>query len=184
MQRSAEQMADDILKAIDNWSNLWAELTKINKFIQEKPEYKTLYNKTYGTSTSLWKPVTIWGTDYVEYNGKLYTADEFNKQFWNAKWKANYTVVSEDVLKTYSDGREWTFGSFMANSKYNDGNYIWQCGKFVNDYLESIWAGRPFGKETIDVREWWVNSDEWKVGTVAVFDYNHYTDWKNYWHVW
>jgi hypothetical protein len=47
MQRSAEQMADDILKAIDGGSNLGAELTKINKFIQEKPEYKYLYNNTY-----------------------------------------------------------------------------------------------------------------------------------------
>jgi len=183
-QRSAEQMADDILKAIDNWSNLWAELTKINKFMQEKPEYKYMYNNTFGGSQWFGQTVSIWWTDYVEYNGKLYTADEFNKQFWNAKWKANYTVVSPDVLKTYSDGRAWTFGSFMANSKYDDGNYIWQCGKFVNDYLQSIWAGRPFGSETIDVRKWWVNSDEWKVGTVAVFDYNHYTDWKNYWHVW
>jgi hypothetical protein len=38
MQRSAEQMAQDILKAIDSWSDLGAELTKINKQIQQKPE--------------------------------------------------------------------------------------------------------------------------------------------------
>jgi hypothetical protein len=47
MQRSAEQMAQDVLKAIDNGSDLGAELTKINKQIQEKPEYKYLYNQTY-----------------------------------------------------------------------------------------------------------------------------------------
>jgi hypothetical protein len=183
-QRSAEQMADDILKAIDNWSNLWAELTKINKFMQEKPEYKYMYNNTFGGSQWFGQTISIWWTDYVEYDWKLYTADEFNKKFWNAKWKANYTVVSPDVLKTYSDGRAWTFGSFMANSKYNDGNYIWQCGKFVNDYLQSIWAGRLFWNEDIKTREWWVNSDEWKVGTVAVFDYNHNSsDWINHWHV-
>ena len=180
MQRSAEQMAQDILKAIDNGSDLWTELTKINQQIQGKPEYKKLYNATFGGSQWFGQTISIWWTDYVEYDWKLYTASDFNKQFW---WGANYTVVSPDVLKTYSDGRAWTFGSFMANSKYNDGNYIWQCGKFVNDYLQSIWAGRLFWKETIDVREKWVNSDEWKVGTVALFDYNHYIDWKNYGHV-
>ena len=180
MQRSAEQMADDILKAIDNGSDLGAELTKINKQIQGKPEYKKLYNATFGGSQWFGQTISIWWTDYVEYDWKLYTASDFNKQFW---WGANYNVVSPDVLKTYSDGRAWTFGSFMANSKYNDGNYIWQCGKFVNDYLQSIWAGRLFWNETIDVRKKWINSDEWKVGTVAVFDYNHYIDWKNYGHV-
>jgi hypothetical protein len=48
MKRSAEQMAQDILTAIDNGSNLGAELTKINKQIQGKPEYKQLYNQTFG----------------------------------------------------------------------------------------------------------------------------------------
>ena len=50
MVRSAEQMADDILKAIDGGSDLGTELTKINKQIQQKPEYKYLYNQTYGAS--------------------------------------------------------------------------------------------------------------------------------------
>ena len=111
------------------------------------------------------------------------TSSDFNKQF-GITGGMRYNVVSEDVLKTYSDGREHTFGSFMANPKNNDKNYVWECGKFVNNYLEEIWAGRPFGNETIDVREWWINSDSGKVGTIAVFDYNHLSsDWKNHWHV-
>ena len=52
MQRSAEQMAQDVLKAIDNGSDLGAELTKINQQIQGKPEYKYMYNQTYGIPTS------------------------------------------------------------------------------------------------------------------------------------
>jgi hypothetical protein len=183
-QRSAEQMADDILKAIDNWSNLWAELTKINKFMQEKPEYKYLYNNTFGTSQWFGKMVSIWWQDYVEYDWKLYTSEEFNKKYWWAKSRANYNVVSWDALKYWSDGRANTYGSFISKSKYNDGNYIWQCGKFVNDYLEEIWAGRLFWNEDIKTREDRINSDAWKVWTVAVFDYNHKSsDWINHWHV-
>jgi hypothetical protein len=49
MVRSAEEMAQDILTAIDGGSNLGAELSKINQQIQQKPEYKYLYNNTYGT---------------------------------------------------------------------------------------------------------------------------------------
>ena len=173
MERSAEQMTQDVLKAIDNGSDLGTELTKINKLIQGKPEYKMLYNATFGTSSQgFGKTVNIWGTDYVEYNWKLYTSDEFNKQFWKGT-KANYTVVGEDKLKTYSDGRAWTYGSFMSNPKNNDKNYIWECAKFVNNYLQEIWAWRLFGNEDIATRKWWINSDEWKVGTIAVFDYNH-----------
>ena len=186
MVRSAEQMAQDVLTAIDNGSNLGAELTKINQQIQQKPEYKYLYNNTYGTSQWFGKTINIWWTDYVEYDGKLYTADEFNKKYGGAKNKANYNVVSDDVLMTYSEGREHTFGSFMANPKHNDKEYGWQCGAFVNDYLEEIWAWRPFGNEDITTREWWMNRDKDspKIWTVAVFDYNNYSsDGKNHWHV-
>ena len=52
MQRSAEQMAQDILKAIDGGSDLGIELTKINQQIQQKPEYKYLYNQTYRPAAS------------------------------------------------------------------------------------------------------------------------------------
>jgi hypothetical protein len=48
MKRSAEQMAEDILKNMDaNGTTLGQELTTINDFIKQKPEYKTLYNNTY-----------------------------------------------------------------------------------------------------------------------------------------
>ena len=187
MQRSAEQMAQDILTAIDNGSDLGAELTKINKQIQEKPEYKYLYNNTFWTKEK-WVEWTynIWGTEYVMYNWQLMTSDDFNKKYWWAKSTAKYTVVSDDVLKTYSDGRAWTFWSFINNPKNQDKKYAGQCGKFVNDYLEEIWAGRIFWNEDIKTREQWINreKDSPKVWTVAVFDYNNYTDWKNYGHVW
>lgn len=53
MVRSAEQMAEDILKSMDqNGTSLGDELTKINKQIQEKPEYKYLYNNTYKPASS------------------------------------------------------------------------------------------------------------------------------------
>lgn len=109
-------MAQDVIKAIDEGSDLGTELTKINKQIQQKPEYRYLYNNTYGTtSKGFGNSVSIGGVDYVEYNGKLYTASEFNQQFGGQA--KPYNQVSEDVFKRYSDGRAGTYGSFLSKAK-------------------------------------------------------------------
>ena len=170
MKRSAEQMAQDILTAIDNGSNLGAELTKLNTQIQNKPEYKQLYNNTFGTKGWVTDSFTVWDTQYVVYDGKMMTATDFNKQYWGKSSGKAYNVVSSDVFKTYSDGRSWTYGSFINNSKHDDGKYGWQCGKFVNDYLEEIWVGRYYD-DNLDTKLNSVNSDSGKVWTIAVFDY-------------
>ena len=177
MQRSAEQMAQDVLKAIDNGSDLGTELTKINKQIQGKPEYKYLYNQTFkpATSSGFWKTVTIWGVTYQEYNWKLYTAEEFNSQFWG-KGKA-YNSVSSETMS------EW-FGKFTdnLNSKYTNW-YWWQCWAFVNDYLQSLWMDRYYDNNlTTKLNS--VNTSSPTIWSIAVFDYNHKSeDWVNYWHV-
>jgi len=178
MQRSAEQMASDILKAIDNGSDLWTELTKINKQIQGKPEYKYLYNNTFKSSTTwgIGKTYKIWDTEYVDYNGQLYTAEEFNKQFWGKTSSKAYNSVSAEAMSTWLD-------NFTSNlSKYK--GYGWQCAKFVNDYLAEIWVGRYFGTEDAKTRAGFSNSDTPTIWSIAIFDYNQASDdWKNYGHV-
>lgn len=177
MVRSAEQMAQDVLKAIDSWSDLGAELTKINKQIQGKPEYKYMYNQTFrpATSSGFWTSMSIWGTDYVEYNGKLYTADEFNKQFG---WAAGPTQttnwwVSYDPVNPYK--LQGALADYMnANKSGSNGG---QCGKFVNDYLQSLWLWRLYGNSiasktnTINVDAKDINN--LSVWSVAVFDYSN-----------
>jgi hypothetical protein len=46
-KRSSTQIAQDIQTAIKNGSNLGEELTKLNKQMQSKPEYKLMYKATY-----------------------------------------------------------------------------------------------------------------------------------------
>ena len=178
MQRSAEQMAQDILTAIDNGSDLWTELTKLNKQIQGKPEYKYLYNNTFKSSTTwgIGKTYKIWDTEYVDYNGQLYTAEEFNKQFWGKTSSKAYNSVSSEAMSTWLD-------KFTSNlSKYK--GYGWQCAKFVNDYLAEIWVGRYFGTEDAKTRAGFSNTDTPTVWSIAIFDYNQASDdWKNYGHV-
>ena len=192
MQRSAEQMADDILKAIDNGSNLWAELTKINKQIQQKPEYKYLYNNTYKTTSSNWvieDSFKVWDTEWYKYNGKRYNAEELNKILkWGQTWTAKaYDVVDESVLMNqpwgfYTDAswnlvKTWNnLWKFLLESKNLNGKTGWQCGKFVNDYLQYIgmtWATNRYYDDNLSTKFNSVNSYDPKVWTVAVFDYNH-----------
>lgn len=54
MQRSAEQMAEDILKNMDSkGTTLGQELSEINKMIQQKPEYKYLYNQSFRPASTM-----------------------------------------------------------------------------------------------------------------------------------
>ena len=193
MQRSAEQMADDILKAIDNWSNLWAELTKINKQIQQKPEYKYMYNATF--SSWSWKGSVIQDTmkigdiEWVKYNNQRYTSDEFNKMLsWQGmSWEAKpYELVSEEKLQNNIGAWvTWNLGKFLIQKA--NGMTGWQCGKYVNDYLQYIWmtwAANRYYDDELSTKLNSINSYVPKVWTIAVFDYNHKSsDWINHGHV-
>lgn len=191
MQRSAEQMAEDILKGMEtNWTSLGDELTKINKQIQEKPEYKFLYNQTYkpatatGTTSSSWigQTIKIWDQEYVEYNGERYTAEDFNKMFSNwtlGTWKAKaYTVVDESLLSNNLKPWIWekNLGRFLAQTKNLNGKNWGQCGKFVNDYLQFIWvtgtANRYYDND-LSTKLNSINTYSPKVWSIAVFDYGY-----------
>ena len=182
MVRSAEQMADDILKAIDNGSTLGEELTKINQQIQKKPEYKYLYNNTFSSkSSSSWiKTFKLWNTEYVEYGDQLYTAEQFNKLFkWDGTALGNakaYDVVDESALANdLRPGVTNNLGKFLIQSKNLKWNKGWQCWKFVNDYLQYIWmtdAANRYYDNDLSTKLNSVNSYSPKEGTIAVFDYN------------
>ena len=187
MVRSAEQMAEDVLKWIDAWSTLGAELSNINKLIQQKPEYKTLYNNTYGSGEWIQSTYNIWGVEYVMYNGKLMTSKEFNNQYG---WWGNpkpYDVVDSKVFENnpYASRNYYTLWEFLSENKTQTWKKWGECAKFVNDYLEKIGVWRYFWNEDITTREWWANSWTPKEWTIAIFDYWHTSsDWINHGHVW
>ena len=62
----------------------------------------------------------------------------------------------------------------------------WQCGKFVNDYTESLGLGRMF-IDPIDIRKTQTNSNTPTIGSIAVFDYGNNPNVsqaaQKYWHV-
>ena len=185
MQRSAEQMAQDVLKAIENWSDLGTELTKINKQIQNKPEYKKLYNDTYGKSNDIsYQTFKLWDKEYIVYNNELMSSEDFNKKYWGkaewSTWEAKpYDIVDSKVFDTNTMMSPWynTLGSFLADPKNADKkNWGW-CGAFVNRYLKSIWVTTDnYYDDNLDTKLNSVNSSAPTVWSIAVFDYGHITE--------
>jgi len=182
MVRSAEQMADDILKAIDNWSTLGAELTKINKQIQQKPEYKYLYNNTFKPASSGQniQSYTIWDTEYVVYNGEMMTAADFNSKYWGkAVWSTGeakpYDLVDAKVFSqepiNYGYNTLWSF--LLDKKEWANG---WWCGRFVNEYLKSIGVtNENYYDNDLSTKLNSVNTKVPKEWSIAVFDYGHIT---------
>lgn len=129
---------------------------------------------------------TIDGVEYVVYNWKQMTAAEFNEKYWGTVWTVKpYDMVDSKVFDTSPVSHSYyTLADFLIDPNHQEWKRGWQCASFVNDYLERIWVGRYFGTEDAKTRASRCNSDTAKVWTIAVFDYNHYTDWKNYGHVW
>jgi hypothetical protein len=151
------------------------------------PNWSISYQYINDDRTAVESTYTVWDTAYVKlYNGETMTAEEYNKKYWNKVWTIKpYDMVDSKVFDTSPQSHSYyTLRDFLDDPKYQVDQKWWQCAAFVNDYLEKIWVGRYFGTEDAQTRASWCNSDTAKVWTIAVFDYNHYTDWKNYGHVW
>ena len=151
------------------------------------PNWSISYQYINDDRTAVESTYTVWDTAYVKlYNGETMTAEEYNKRYWSTSWTVKpYDMVDSKVFDTSPVSHSYyTLADFLIDPKYQEWQRGWQCAAFVNDYLEKIWVGRYFGTEDVKTRESWCNSDTAKVWTIAVFDYNHYTDWKNYGHVW
>jgi len=151
------------------------------------PNWSISYQYINDDRTAVESTYTVWDTAYVKlYNGETMTAEEYNKKYWNKVWTIKpYDMVDSKVFDTSPVSHSYyTLSDFLIDPNNQVGKKWWQCAAFVNDYLEKIWVGRYFGTEDVKTRESWCNSGTAKVWTIAVFDYNHYTDWKNYGHVW
>lgn len=150
------------------------------------PNWSISYQFIDDDRTAVESTYTVWNTAYVKlYNGETMTAEEYNKKYWG-NIKA-YNQVDSRAFTADPISVKWydwkTLYDFLNDPKNKAWNTWWQCAAFVNRYLESIWVGKYYGLEDVKTRENRCNSDTPQVWTIAVFDYNHYTDWKNYGHV-
>ena len=167
IKRSQAQVVD-IAYAKKNNCSIGEALTKnFIEPLQNKPEYRNMIAKNYAAPIT--QAVTInedWTIDYKA----------------NTYWGVKYTPVSAFQMNS-------TLQDFMnSHSTWSNG---WWCGKFVNDYLQSVWIWRLYW-DSLSSKLNTINTDptdldNLAIWSVAVFDYSR-INWvwenaKNYWHV-
>lgn len=132
-----------------------------------------MYNKSTGQYVDLnWDEYwTIWENLYNKRTGEII-------QWW-ASGGGNYVTSQTVNGQTYGVSQNtynWlvSFYNKFADANWNIKKWAkwWQCGSFVNDYLQSLWLSRVF-VDPIDKKVAAINTPEWyqpQVWDVVVMD--------------
>lgn len=186
IQRSQAQVVDDIINYANEKGISVAQAMTENfiKPLQWKAEYKQKVATQYWM-LSKQSVATINGKSVImttNPNGSI--SYQYLEDPSNVVSKAKpYDTVDPKVMSLETGTGYNTLWDFLNDPKHQDNKSWGQCGKFVNDYLESIGLWRYYDND-INTKLNSVNSDTPIVWSVAVFDYNHKSsDGVNYGHV-
>lgn len=168
MRRSKDQMVEDIMNLVDGWMSLWEAITKnIREPIMQKDEYQLWKSNKYWSGT-----ISIgWSNYSFDSNGNL-ILNKPKTYTW-----PSYTAVSTETM---NDALK------QVQSLWN-GSWWWQCGSFVNNYLQDMWIGRLY-TDPIEAKKAVTNTDTPTIWSVAVIDRSNNPNaseaQKQYGHVW
>ena len=129
-----------------------------------------MYNKATGEYYDLnWDEYwTIWDKLYNKRTGEIIDIN------WNVIWDSSTNYVTSETVngKTYGVSENTINWLYNFMNEHEIGSTGGQCGKFVNDYLESIGVWRIF-TDPIDKKKAAINTEEWykpQVWDIAVMD--------------
>ena len=176
IQRSQAQAVDDIIAyAKKNGISVAQAMTEnFIKPLQNKSEYKQKVASDYGMlskqsiGTINWRNVIMttnpnWSISYQFIDDPENTVSETKP----------YDIIDSKYMTSAPVNYGYnTLGTFLLDKKTDWTQKGWQCWKFVNDYLESIWFGRYYDNE-LSTKLNSVNSDTAVEWAIAVFDYGH-----------
>ena len=170
MIRSREQMVEDIKNLVDGGMSLWEAITKnIREPIMQKPEYKIWSANKLGTTS--WVSIG-WVSYNYDANWNLLLDNWINYQNL-----PDYTAVSQETMNK----------ALTQVQSLWDKSWWWQCGSFVNNYLQDMWIGRLY-TDPIEAKKSVTNSTVPSIWSVAVFDWSNNPNaseaQKKYGHVW
>lgn len=171
--RSNVQIAQDIQTAIKNGSSLGAELTKLNKQMQSKDEYKLMYKATYN-----WKQAL--GT--INWKSAVISYDAAGNYIWYELLNTSPNSINNSnrssQIKSFSDVWDISNNSwdgYIANieNAVQLGSWGWQCGAWANDILTWAWADKVFWNSLADK----IKVCDNKFGEYASNDYSKLKTW-------
>lgn len=172
IQRSEQQVINDVIAyAKKNW--VWLAQALQENFVkplQQKPQFATLSSGWLSPTVSFEKVWDTWYVFTVNPDG-TYSLESVNGTWTATNWYSftDYTPISSSQLESW-------LNNFMSDHPLN--SIWWQCGSFVNDYLQSLWYDRLY-TDPIDKKAAITNTDEPAVWSIAVMDSKKYPQ---YWH--
>ena len=169
IQRSESQVIGDVMRYAKEKGVSLSQALEENflKPLRSKPQFATL-----SSGGDLWyepKIYKVWDNGYYfDENGNLVSIWGWTSDWWL------YGFTDYNPISTQE--KESKLNNFMSQHPLN--TTWWQCGSFVNDYLESLWYGRLY-TDPIDKKKAVTNTDTASVWSVAVMDSKNYPQ---YWH--
>ena len=174
IQRSKSQVINDVMNyAKKNGVSLSQALeNNFLKFLRQKPEYATL-SSGWSLTADKWAKLndnTLYNVTTWEIMSANWYLWGWTNYTWGLYWFTDYTPITKAQ-------KESTLDNFMEQRK--EGSEWWECGEFVNDYLEALWYDRLYD-DPIDKKKAVTNSDTATKWSIAVLDSKKYPQ---YWHV-
>ena len=132
-----------------------------------------MYNKATGQYVDLnWDEYwTIWENLYNKRTGEI-----ISSKAWDSSNYVTSQTVNGQTYGVSQNTYNWlvSFYNKFADANWNIKKWAkwWQCGSFVNDYLQSLWLSRVF-TDPIDKKVAAINTPEWykpQVWDVVVMD--------------
>lgn len=172
IQRDINQVMQDVYDyAKKNNVSLATALQK--NFVDQlkaKPEYKELTKQyMYGREYLYQKAWTAWSSSS---SSKSWTSAWGTTWTWwvtpSSSWWSQ-TSESEPTNADYATV-EWVLNSFINTSGYSDGDTWWQCGHYVNQYLNSLWFWLNNIKDSIEDKASLINDDKPEIWSILVMD--------------
>lgn len=180
IQRSEAQVINDVMAyAKKNGVSLSQALEEnFLKPLRSKPQFATL-SSGWSLNADPYV-VKVWDVAY-RYNPET---DEFELIGWNGTiwwalggWTTNWELYGfTNYTPITTEKKESTLDSFMSGHPLN--STWWECGSFVNDYLQALWYDRLYD-DPIDKKKAVTNSDTATVWSIAVLNSKKYPQ---YWH--
>ena len=167
-------MFQDEINSLLQW---WANAQEVIQWVMNQPEFKAM-------SQTGWTDEWVRLNDNTLYNKKDGTFKSFNGEWGSSDYSStsyemwNYGATNNYVSSQTVNGQDYGVSEntyyWLQDfiSSHQVGSTGWQCGKFVNDYLQSLGLDRVF-TDPIDKKKAAINTPEWykpQVWDIVIMD--------------
>lgn len=169
------QFQSEIQSLLDQWYTPTQAMQNIMnsadfKAMQQSNDHEYAISWNYLYDKKSWDYIQLWENvdDWIKIgDNQLFNTRtrEIVSADWSSAWWTNYVTSQTVDGQTYGVSQNtynWLVNFYNNHQVWSQ---WWQCGAFVNDYLQSLWLGRVF-TDPIDKKKAAINTPSWYKGQV------------------